>query len=163
MASLLDPLTHSPTVARDILLMTVSFFPEKRKRLEIEGLGEKLKYSTDKLILTQFSALIDRVATWSLPFAQHEHISMSDLPQMPNDDLRRVAPVAKDLLRFLQSPKEVRLFVRGFVSLAITEMLIRTLLSDGFSGPTTVDLWVNPQLAEALNIVEWYLFISGKC
>lgn len=121
------------------------------------------RQDSNSAVVTQFSALIDRVATWSPPFAQHEHSSMSDLPQMPKDDLRRVVPVAKDLGRFLQSPKEVRLFVRGFVGLAITEMLIRTLPDDGFSGPTTVDLWMDPQLAEAINIVEWYLFRSGMC
>lgn len=144
--------------------------------------SKQLKDSTDKMILrvenkdlfigcqdsdaavvTQFSGLIDRVATWSIPFAQHEHASTGDLPQIPKEVLQRVVPVAVDLGHFLRSPKEVRLFVRGYVSLAMTEMLIRTLPDGDYLGPPAIDLWMDQRLAHAVDIVELYFSESGMC
>lgn len=39
----------------------------------------------------------------------------------------KVAPAVTDLAPYLQTPKNMRLFVRGYVSLAIAQMLFRTL------------------------------------
>ena len=144
--------------------------------------SKQLKDSTDKMILrmenkdlfigrqdsdsaveTQFSHLIDRVATWSLPFAQYKLASPGKLPQLPKEHLRRVLPVAIDLGHFLRTPKEVRLFVRGFVSLAMTEMLIRTLPDGDCSEPLAMDLWMDQPLAHAVHIVESYFLGSGMC
>ena len=118
------------------------------------------RQDSDSAVVSQFSHLIDRVATWSIPFAQHEHTSTSNLPQIPKEDLRRVVPVP---IEFFRSPKEVRLFVRGFVSLAMTEMLIRTLPGGGYLGPPVMDLWMDEQLAHAFNTVEIAFFDSGRC
>ena len=70
----------------------------------------------DDVIYSRFQMLVGQIKTWSVPFAK----GTPRLEGEYGEDIHRVAPTIVDLEsfeRFLGTPKNMRLFVRGYVAL----------------------------------------------
>ena len=117
---------------------------------------------SDDVLYSRFYVLIGQVKTWSVPFAQGRRPFHLDLSSEMMDEFRRVAPAVTDFSRFLQTPKNMRLFVRGYVSLVIAEMLFPTLPSETHPGSRGEDIWMVKDLARSLFQIENNLFHAGE-
>ena len=117
---------------------------------------------SDEDIKSRFRVLIGQIRTWSVPFAQVCPPSQLEFAAEMNDEFEKVAPGVTDLPRFLQTPRNLRLVVRGYVGLAITEMLFRTLPSGSHPGSCGVDVWMDKELAHSVFLVENRLSNAGK-
>lgn len=62
--------------------------------------------------------------------------------------------------RFLGTPKNMRLFVHGYVGFAMAENLFRSLSHDsvGFHG---ADIWMDKKLVQPVSLLEQDLFYAG--
>lgn len=123
------------------------------------------RQDTDDVVSSRFGLLMRQIFTWSVPFAQHEAPpSLDDFPQLPSQDVQRILPSVTDfglLLQFLRNSKNIRLFVRGWVTLAISEMLFRNLPSDPSIVSETQDVWMDAELAQAVHLIEIRFFHAG--
>ena len=117
---------------------------------------------SDEDIKSRFRVLIGQIRTWSVPFAQVCPPSQLEFAAKMNDEFGMVVPGVTDLPRFLQTPKNLRLFVRGYVGLAITIMLFHTLPSGSHPGSFGEDVWMDKELARGVFLVEDRLFNAGK-
>ncbi|MCJ1461449.1 hypothetical protein MMC07_000046 [Pseudocyphellaria aurata] len=71
-------------------------------------------------VTTRFYLLVRQIKTWSVPFADPEKTGMRiDLSRTTIQEIRRVMPGRSKLDRSLHTPKNVRLFVRGWVGLVM--------------------------------------------
>ena len=117
---------------------------------------------SDDAVYTRFKILIGQIKTWSVPFAQDRPPSPFKFTPEMSDDLRNVAPAVKDFTWFLKTSKNLRLFVRGYVSFAMTELIFRTLPTQTrpkFSGD---DIWMDKELASGVFSIENRLFNAGE-
>lgn len=118
----------------------------------------------DDAVVSRFSRLISQIKTWSVPFAEQERpLSVDGPPHISGDLLHRVLPNLSrmDLVSFLQKSKNVRLFVRGWVSLSVTDLLFRSMPDETNAGPAIEDAWVDRDLAQAIHLVEMRLYHAG--
>lgn len=121
------------------------------------------RQDSDDVVISRFGILVGQVKTWSVPFAAQERTDMrSDLSGAKPEDIRRVVPGRLDLDRFLQTPKNARLFARGWVGLTISEMLFRTLPSGQLQGSQGKDIWMDQEIARSFSLIEDRLFHAGK-
>lgn len=114
---------------------------------------------SDDIIYSRFQMLDGQIKTWSVPFAK-------GTPRLEGEynDIRRVTPRVVDCEsyeRFLGTPKNIRLFVRGYVGLTMTDHLFRNLPHDsvGFHG---ADIWIDKKLVKPVSILEQALFGAGN-
>lgn len=127
------------------------------------------RQDSDEAIYTRFYALVNQIKQWSLPFAQRgEPRLQGEYSPATIGHIRRVAPMivdVQDFGKFLETRKNMRLFVRGYVGFAVADHLFRSLpynshgLSMDFQG---VDVWMDEQLAQPLSILERSLLNAGK-
>ncbi|KAG8530513.1 uncharacterized protein KY384_005016 [Bacidia gigantensis] len=121
------------------------------------------RQDSDETVISQFGWLIGQIKTWSVPFAGEERtLPPSGYPPIHAESIRRIAPNVKDIGRFLQSPKCARLFVRGWVSLVMTETLFRTLPIDSKSQIPKEDIWMESSLADAVHTIEMNLLHADR-
>lgn len=124
------------------------------------------RQDTDDVVRSRFDMLVRKVFTWSVPFAQHEAPpSLDDFPQLHLQSIQRILPNVIDFnffLQFLQNSKNIRLFVRGWVNFAISEMLFRTLSNDSPIASETQDVWMDSELAQAVHQIEIGFFKAGR-
>ena len=127
------------------------------------------RQDSDEAIYTRFYTLINQIKKWSLPFAQRgEPRLQGDYSAATIDHIRRVAPMIVDVqsfAEFLETPKNMRLFVRGYVGFAVADHLFRSLPHNSHGLPVDfhgVDVWMDEQLAQSLSILERPLLYAGK-
>ena len=107
------------------------------------------RQDTDDAVSSQFSQLTGHIKTWSVTFAQNGKMSLPNLSFVSKEDLMKIGPGVKHFDQFLQQPKNLRLFVRAWVSLTVTDMLVRE------------DIWMETELAHAVHVIEMHLLHSG--
>ena len=118
---------------------------------------------SDDVVILHFGQLVGQIKTWSLPFAAQERTgSRIDLSRVKKPDLYRVVPGIPDLDQLLQTPKNARLFVRGWVGLAMSDMLFRTLPSEQYLGSRSEDIWMDQKIARSFTTIEDRLFHTGE-
>ena len=120
------------------------------------------RQDSDDVIYSRFQSLIGQIKTWSVPFAQDRAIAR-DYPQASIDEFCKVAPSVSDFQRFFRTPKNLRLFMRGFVGLAMAESLFRTLPYGPHPVSYGEDVWMDRELAHSVASVENSLFYAGEC
>lgn len=121
------------------------------------------RQDSDDAVYSRFQTLIGQIKTWSIPFAQDRPSFHVESAAGAIADFRKVAPAVTDFSRFLQTPKNMRLFVRGYVGLVMAEMLFRTLPTGTHLGSEGEDIWMDRKLAHAVFRIENRLFHSdGK-
>ena len=116
---------------------------------------------SDDVIYSQFQTLVGQIKTWSVPFAKAQ--GTPRLQEEVFEYILRVAPAMKDVtgfIRFLGIPKNMRLFVRGYVGLVIANKIFRNLPhgSVGFEGE---DVWMNRNLVQPVSILERALYAGS--
>lgn len=119
------------------------------------------RQDSDDVIYSRFQSLIGQIKTWSVPFAQDRSIAR-DYPQASIDEFCKVAPYVSDFLCFFQNPKNLRLFMRGYVGLAMAESLFRTLHYGPNPGSYGEDAWMDRELAHGVASIENSLLYAGK-
>lgn len=121
------------------------------------------RQDSDDVVITRFGLLVGQIKTWSVPFAAQEKIGTRiDLSGATMQEIRRVVPGGSELDRFLHTPKNVRLFVRGWVGLVMSEMLFRTLPSGQHHGSQGKDLWMDQEIALSFLQMENTFFHAGE-
>lgn len=120
------------------------------------------RQDSDDAVYSRFQTLIGQIKTWSIPFAQDRPSFHVESAAGAIADFRKVAPAVTDFSRFLQTPKNMRLFVRGYVGLIMAEMLFRTLPSGTHLGSKGEDIWMDTKLARSVFLIEKRLFDAGK-
>ena len=121
------------------------------------------RQDSDDVVISRFGLLLGQLKTWSVPFADQAKLAAKiDISAANAEDLCRVAPEVSDLGRFLQTPKNARLFVRGWASLAMSEMLFRTLPSGTHMGSPAEDIWVDRNIAKSFIMIENSLLFAGE-
>lgn len=118
--------------------------------------------NSDEDVKSRFRELIGRIKAWPPPSAQVCPPSHLELAAEMNHEFEKIAPGVTDLPSFLQTPKNLRLFIRGYISLAIAEMLFRTLPSGSHYGSCGEDVWMDKELAHGVLLVENRLSNAGK-
>ena len=119
------------------------------------------RQNSDEDIHCRFRSLISQIRTWSVPFAQVRQ-NAQDYSVEAIEKFRQVAPDVSDLQNFLQTPRNLRLLVRGCVGLAIAESFFRTIPYGPDSSPYGEDVWMDRELAQGFASIENSLFHSGK-
>ena len=120
------------------------------------------RQDSDDAVYSRFQVLIGHIKTWSVPFAQDYPPSHLEFSPEVVEEFRKVAPAVTDFPSFLQIPKNMRLFVRGYVSLVIAETLFRTLPTASHAGSSAEDIWMHRKLAHGIFAIENRLFYAGK-
>lgn len=120
------------------------------------------RQASDDTVYSQFQNLIGKIKTWSIPFAQDHPATHLEFAPEIIEEFRRVAPIVIDLPRFLQTPKNMRLLVRGYVSMTIAERLFRTLPTANYAGSGGKDIWMDVELADGVFLVENHLLYAGR-
>ena len=120
------------------------------------------RQDSDDVIYSRFQSLIGQIKTWSVPFAQDRAFAR-DYPQASIDEFLKVAPSVSDFQRFFQTPKNLRLFMRGYVGLAMAESLFRTLPYGPHPVSYGEDVWMDRELAHSVASIENSLFYAGEC
>ena len=119
------------------------------------------RQDSDDVVYSRFQLLLGQIKTWSIPFAQERHPNQLKLA-IDIEDFRKVVPAVTDMSRFLANTKNMRLFVRGFVSLTMAETLFRTLPYEFHPGTRGEDVWMDQDLARGVSVIETRLFNAGK-
>ena len=120
------------------------------------------RQESDDTVYPLFQIVLGQMKTWSAPFAQDRPPSNFEFAADVIEDFQKVAPAVTDFPRFLQNQKDMRLFVRGYVSLAIGHMLFRTLPTGTHLGSGGHDIWMNRKLAHGVVRIENSLFYAAK-
>ena len=167
----------------------LSFANEKRRSLRIDGVFAGMSWvrhygaasvrlfkskelfvgrqDSDDIIYSRFQTLVGQIKTWSVPFAQGQPNLQGDISTAATEYIRRVAPGIVDKRSFeglLERPKNIRLFVRGYVGSVMADTLFRTLphgtpgSCSRFSG---TDVWMNGRLVQPVSVLEETLFKAG--
>lgn len=122
---------------------------------------------SDDFIYSRFQTLVGQIKTWSVPFAQEKPKLHENFPAAAIDHIRRVAPSITDkesFEKFLRIPKNMRLFVRGYVGFAMADHLFRSLPYNtmghlaGFHG---TDVWMDQELVQPVSLLEETLLYAG--
>jgi hypothetical protein len=158
--------------ARQISELQANIRSEVEKGKKIKESANRLTYAmeskelfvgrqdSDDVIYSRFQSLIGQIKTWSVPFAQDRSIAR-DYSQTSIDEICKVAPCVSDIQRFFQIPKNLRLFVRGYVGLAMAESLFRTLPYGPNPGLYGEDAWMDKELALSMASIENSLLYAG--
>lgn len=146
---------------------------EVEKCKEIKRSANKMAYALEKKelpigrqdsdldIYTRFRSLVGQIKTWSIPFARiHQDARPYSVETI--EEFRKVSPGVLDFQRFLQTPRNLRLLVRGYVGLAIAENLFRTTPYAPDPGSQGEDVWMDRELAHSFASIEHSLFHSSK-
>ena len=120
------------------------------------------RQDSDDTVYSRFQVLIGQIKTWSVPFAQARPQSHLKFTPEVIEEFHKAAPAVTDFPRFLKTPKNTRLFVRGYVSVAMTEMLFRTLPTATHPGSDVEDVWMDRNLSHAVFLIENRLLHAGK-
>ncbi|KAL8953268.1 MAG: hypothetical protein Q9222_000873 [Ikaeria aurantiellina] len=127
------------------------------------------RQDSDDMIYCQFQKLIGQIKTWSVPFAQgRPKLPPGEFNSTAMDHIRRVAPTVTDkngLERFLETPKNMRLFVRGYVGLAMADQLFRSLphsAPGSYSGFHGTDVWMDQRLVQPVSLLEEALLWTDR-
>ena len=119
------------------------------------------RQDNDEEIYTRFRSLVGQIKTWSVPFAQiHQGARAYSAESI--EEFRKVSPSVSDFERFLQTPRNLRLLVRGYVGLAIAGSLFRTIPYAADPGPRGEDVWMDRELAHSFASIENSLSHSSK-
>ena len=158
--------------ARQISELQANIRTEVEKGKKIKESADKMTYAmeskelfvgrqdSDDAIYSRFQSLIGQIKTWSVHFAQDRSIAQ-DYSQTSIDELCKVAPCVSDIQRFFQTPKNLRLFVRGYVGLAMAESLFRTLPYGPNPGLYGEDAWMDRELAHSMASIENSFLYAG--
>ena len=118
--------------------------------------------ASDDQIYSQFQTLLGQIKTWSVPFAKGRPTIDIDLSSVEIlAEFRKVTPGIFDIGRYLRTPKNLRLFVRGFVGLVLAETLFRTLPERSHPGSDAEDIWMDKEIAHGVALIENSLFYAG--
>ncbi|MCJ1467732.1 hypothetical protein MMC07_006357 [Pseudocyphellaria aurata] len=121
------------------------------------------RQDSDDVVITRFGLLLGQIKTWSVPFADLEKIiTQKDLYGARIQAIRRVMPGRSNLDQILHRPKNVRLFVRGWVGLVVSKLLFRTLPSGQHHGPQGEDIWMDQAIALSFLQMENRLFYADR-
>ena len=94
---------------------------------------------SDEDICCRFQSLMSQIRTWSVPFAQVRQ-NAQDYSVEAVEEFQQVAPGISDFQNFLQTPRNLRLLVRGCVGLVIAESFFRTIPYGPDSSPYGEDV-----------------------
>ena len=120
------------------------------------------RQDSDDNVYSRFQVLIGQIKTWSVPFAKDPPLSHLKFAPELIEEFHKVAPGVTDFPRFLKTPKNIRLLARGYVSVAMTEMLFRTLPTATHPGSDVEDVWMDRNLSHAVFLIENRLLHAGK-
>ena len=169
-----NPQTQNNEYARNIEDLRRRLSIEIENNKKVKELNNKMAYTiesknlyvgrqdSDDAVYTQFKILIGKIKTWSVPFAKDRPPSPFEFTAEMSEYFQKVAPAVTDFPEFLKTPKNLRLFVRGYVSLAVTELLFRTLPTHTRPEPRGEDIWMDKELANGVVVIENSLFNAGE-
>ncbi|KAL8668799.1 MAG: hypothetical protein Q9168_006580 [Polycauliona sp. 1 TL-2023] len=153
---------------------------ETKSRQQIKDSANKMQYAmeskelfvgrqdSDDIIYSRFQTLVGQIKTWSVPFAQGQPNLQGDISTAATEYIRRVAPGIVDKRSFeglLERPKNIRLFVRGYVGSVMADTLFRTLphgTPGSFSSFSGTDVWMNGRLVQPVSVLEETLFKADR-
>ncbi|KAL8879399.1 MAG: hypothetical protein Q9198_002978 [Flavoplaca austrocitrina] len=145
---------------------------EVENSLKIKESANKMQYAmeskelfvgqqdSDDMIYSRYQKLIGQIKTWSIPFAQGRPQLQGELSAAAIDAVRRVAPTITDqgsFENFLRTPKNMRLFARGYVGFAIADQLFRNLphsVPGSYSQFHGTDVWMDQRLVQPVAVLE---------
>ena len=125
------------------------------------------RQDSDDVIYSRFQTLIGQIKTWSVPFAQGRPKFKGEFVTEAIEHIRRVAPGVADtesFEEFLRVPKNMRLFVRGYVGFAVADHLFRSLpysTPESYTGFHGADVWMDRRLVEPVSVLEESLLYAG--
>ncbi|KAK0512043.1 hypothetical protein JMJ35_005171 [Cladonia borealis] len=119
------------------------------------------RQDSDLDIHTRFRSLVGQIKTWSVPFAQiHQDVRAYSAETI--EEFRKVCPGVSDFERFLQTPRNLRLLVRGYVGLVVAGSLFRTIPYPADPRPRGEDVWMDRELAHSFASIEKSFFHSNR-
>ena len=120
------------------------------------------RQASDNVLYVQFQELVEQIQTWSVSFAPHHPQSHLVFAAEVMNEFRKVAPGVRDVPSLLQTTKNLRLFVRGYVGLVLADMIFRAWPSGTQPKPRGEDVWMDKNLAHGVFLVESRLSNAGK-
>ena len=103
------------------------------------------RQDSDEAIYSRFRNLIGQIKTWSVPFAIIRQTARG-CSMEAIEEFRKVCPGVPDLERFLHTPRNLRLIVRGYLGFAIANSLFRTVPYGPDPDRHEEDVWMNREL-----------------
>ncbi|KAL8639629.1 MAG: hypothetical protein Q9228_003353 [Teloschistes exilis] len=119
------------------------------------------RQDSDDAILTEYRALVSQIKTWSIPFAQGPTINVNDVSREYVKEIQKVAPAILDFPQLLQTRKNLRLIVRGYVVMVMETCIFRFLLYIPRRRTQGKDVWMDGVLAQSFAEIEDSLFLRG--
>lgn len=122
------------------------------------------RQDSDDIIYSRFQTLVGQIKTWSIPFAQGRVNIPGEFSREAINHIRRVLPLIEsknDLEEFLETPKHMRLFVRGYVGFAMADYLFRSL-PHAYAGFHDTDVWMNQHLVQPVATLEETLLRADR-
>ena len=116
--------------------------------------------ASDDVLYVQFQELVGNIQTWSVSFAPH-HPHLVFAAEVMNE-LKKVAPGVRDVPGLLQTSKNLRLFVRGYVGLVLADMIFRAWPSGMQPESRGEEVWMDKDLAHGVFMIESRLSNTGK-
>ena len=115
--------------------------------------------NSDDFIFGEYLALMNQIKTWSASFAHGPPVDCHNLPSDVAQEVHAVAPAG---LGFLQTRKDLRLIVRGYVGLMLQSCIFRVLLYKPQRNTYGKDIWMDSALADHFSQIENNLFDTSK-
>lgn len=120
--------------------------------------------STDEDVRMRFGSLNSSIKTWSANFMTEPVIA----PQFNPDSLSSfldIAPLCREIVHLeslISNRKVRRLFIRGWTSYVVSNLIFKTLPDHAHPGSDGLDLWLGEAERNSLNTLERPLFYAGQ-
>ena len=118
--------------------------------------------ASDDVLCFQFQELVGNIQTWSVSFALHHPLPYLVFPAEVMNEFKKVAPGVRDVPSLLQTSKNLRLFVRGYVGLVLADMIFRAWPSGMQPESRGEEVWMDKNLAHGVFLIESRLSSTGK-
>jgi hypothetical protein len=120
---------------------------------------------TDDVVLGKFQNLLGQIKTWSTKFVNNGSLELERLETRTVSQFRLVAPGCfntPDSGRLFDSGKKRRMFIRGWVTLVMTEAVFRALPNTQNPISSGGDRWMGKQLESSVTLIEDRLSYAGE-
>ena len=157
----------------EVLALHAALQQEKDRNTKMKESVDKMQFAmenkdlfighqdSDDMLSARFQALISKIKTWSIPFAQGNAVISQDYSEIEIRDIHKISPNVGDFQRFLQVPKNMRLFIRGLVGLAMTDTVFRASEHGSPQVLAGHDVWMDHDLAFAASAIEQRFYNAG--
>ena len=119
------------------------------------------RQASDDVLYVQFQELVGNIQTWSVSFTPHYPPSHLVFAAEVMNEFKKVAPGVRDVPSLLQTSKNLRLFVRGYVGLVLADMIFRAWPS-GTQPKSRGEVWMDKDLAHGVFLIESRLFNTSN-